>query len=101
MVTKCPSPAHPDKVMVVFWIPASIWAEEIALIGDFNGWRPDATPLRRDEERWYVALELDRDQAYRYCYLVDQQEWMSDWQADAYTAATNGVTVPVVQTAML
>ena len=47
-------------------------ARQVAVAGDFNAWRADATPLRRDAEsrRWFATLAL-RDGEHRYAIVVD------------------------------
>ena len=41
------------------------------LVGDFNGWDPPATPMRRmPDGRWFVSLELHHGH-HRYVFLVD------------------------------
>jgi hypothetical protein len=47
-------------------------ARQVAVIGDFNGWRSDATRMHRDERtgRWSVTLAL-HDGEHRYAIVVD------------------------------
>jgi hypothetical protein len=47
-------------------------ARQVAVIGDFNGWRSDVTHMRRDERtgRWAVTLAL-HDGEHRYAIVVD------------------------------
>jgi hypothetical protein len=35
----------PDHIHVVFELPACMWADQIAVVGDFNEWNQAATPL--------------------------------------------------------
>jgi 1,4-alpha-glucan branching enzyme len=47
-------------------------AESVMLVGDFNGWCPTATPMRRmPDGRWFVSLELHHGH-HRYIFLVDR-----------------------------
>jgi hypothetical protein len=41
---------------------------------------------RQKDGRFSVLLELEKDRAYQFRYLVDGQEWHNDWQADQYIA---------------
>jgi len=60
-------------------------ARSVQLVGDFNDWT-DSTPMKRQKDgRFSVLLELEKDRAYQFRYLVDGQEWYNDWQADQYT----------------
>ena len=72
------------KVVVTFTLPASIWAESIALVGDFNGWDIHSHPFTRarDDENWQVTVELERGKSYQFCYLINNTEWQTDAQAD-------------------
>jgi 1,4-alpha-glucan branching enzyme len=51
----------------------------VAVVGDFNGWRSEATPMRRDDAtgRWAVTLAL-HDGAHRYAIVVDNTRWAGD-----------------------
>lgn len=64
-------------------------ARRVAVVGDFNGWRAGATPMRRDADTgvWtaHVALPEGR---YVYAYVVDGARWMAD--PDAPLAPADG-----------
>ncbi|HWY76196.1 MAG TPA: isoamylase early set domain-containing protein [Verrucomicrobiae bacterium] len=46
-------------------------ARNVTLTGDFNGWDPDANPLRRTPDgRWMAGLELHHGH-HQYLFLVD------------------------------
>ena len=83
MVIKKPG-ATPRKVLVSFAFPATIWAESVHLVGDFNGWDRQSHPLILSEEDWHITLELDQGKPYRFRYLVDNDRWCNDWGADSY-----------------
>lgn len=62
------------KIDLEFYAPR---ANEVQLAGDFNGWDPSKTPLRKDREgRWRVSLSLPNGR-YQYRFLVDGQ-WQND-----------------------
>jgi hypothetical protein len=54
-------------------------ARRVAVVGDFNAWRPEETPLRQDAttRRWSATLAL-RDGAHRYAFVVDGTRWVRD-----------------------
>jgi DNA-directed RNA polymerase specialized sigma24 family protein len=62
-------------------------ASEIALIGDFNDWRPDAAPMqfRSESGAWEVWITVPPGR-YRYSFLVDGAVRMPD--------SLGGETVP-------
>ena len=46
-------------------------ARQVSLVGDFNQWDPNATPMtRRPDGRWMAGLEL-RHGSHQYLFLVD------------------------------
>lgn len=53
-------------------------ARSVTVVGDFNDWDPDATPLVQTEAGiWMVDLRL-RPGTVRYSFLVDGKEWRAD-----------------------
>ncbi|NWF68391.1 MAG: isoamylase early set domain-containing protein [Chloroflexi bacterium] len=70
---------------VTFYSPASIKAETVHLVGDFNKWEETATPMKKGKDgRFSVTLQLDRDKEYQFRYLINGTEWHNDWEADKY-----------------
>lgn len=70
---------------VTFSFPKEEQAESVYLVGDFNNWDEQATPLKRAKDGSFsVTLELDKDREYQFRYLVNNAEWKNDWQADRY-----------------
>jgi len=70
---------------VTFYTPESIEAEEVNLVGDFNSWNEDATPMEKLKDgRFKVVLPLETDNEYQFRYLVNGAEWHNDWEADKY-----------------
>jgi chromosome partitioning protein len=59
-------------------------AETVQIAGDFNGWKPEQTPLQKisDNGNWVLKLPLEKGN-YRYRLVVDGQ-----WQQDPYNEAT-------------
>lgn len=63
-------------------------ADKVTLVGDFNGWETDSTPMKRLKTGDFkLELELETGQAYQYRYLIDGEHWENDWQADEYLPA--------------
>ena len=89
-----------QQVLVTFDLPASIWADDITVIGDFNNWDPKAHPLSqsRRNEGWHITLTLEPNQTYRFCYLIDGQRWCNDSQADAWSATEDGRPCSIILT---
>ncbi|MGC8780490.1 MAG: isoamylase early set domain-containing protein [Anaerolineae bacterium] len=77
-------PLDNGTVRVTFRISREIWADRIALVGDFNNWDLHRHCLRqtRDDENWHITLELEAGRAYRFRYVLDEGEWICDDHAD-------------------
>ena len=78
VVAEAPMPleALTGKVTFVF-PPCQCCAKRVSLSGDFNGWSPDATPLKRhDDGHWETTIELAPGR-YEYKFVRDG-EWMPD-----------------------
>ncbi len=74
-----------DICKVTFYTPAAIEAETVYLVGDFNDWDEEATPMDRLKDgRFKVTLDLEKDKSYQFRYLVNGAEWHNDWEADKY-----------------
>ncbi len=60
-------------------------ADLVRLVGDFNNWDHQANPMKKLKNGTFSAtLELEKDNEYQFRYLLDDQTWENDWQADAY-----------------
>lgn len=60
-------------------------AQSVKIIGEFNGWDLDATPMRKLKSGDFsYNIDLDKDKAYQFRYLVDNEKWVNDEKADAY-----------------
>jgi 1,4-alpha-glucan branching enzyme len=79
---------------VTFVLPSSIWADQIALVGDFNGWDHWSHPFQQDREgQWIVSVDLQVGRAYQFRYLRDGRFWMYDSEADAPDGKSNNCVV--------
>ncbi|HKN18970.1 MAG TPA: isoamylase early set domain-containing protein [Dissulfurispiraceae bacterium] len=76
---------------------ASLGARKATVVGDFNNWEKEATPLTKQENGdFIIALELDTGTEYRFRYLIDGQRWENDWHADKYVKSPYDVEDSVV-----
>src|SRR5690606_10396077 len=53
-------------------------ARSVSVVGDFNDWDPDATPLVEAGEGVWSAVVRVRPGLVRYSFLVDGTEWRAD-----------------------
>jgi hypothetical protein len=96
MIYKSPSPI-PGRVRVTFELPSCIWADRIFLVGDFNQWSQNATPMRQDRDGvWRVVLDLEHGKQCEFRYLIDGQ-WRTDYHADGATSNGYGTENSVVR----
>ena len=67
-----------DTVHVVRFVFVGA-ARTVSLVGDFNGWRAEATPLEPSgpSRAWVVTLPLARGR-YEYAFIVDGKRWVAD-----------------------
>lgn len=67
------------------------------LVGDFNDWNVNATPMKRLKNGTFTAtLILHRDTEYQFRYLLDAHRWENDWKADKYVPTAYGSENSVV-----
>lgn len=86
---------------VTFRLPpdAAPEADIVHLVGDFNEWCTDATPMTRLKNgEFKVCLDLETGREYSFRYLIGGDTWENDWDADKYvpsgvTAVENSVVV--------
>jgi 1,4-alpha-glucan branching enzyme len=88
------------RVIVTFSLSEEIWADHIALVGDFNDWGAEVQLLQqtREDGSWHISLELPAGRTYRFRYLIDDEEWMDDNHADGYLPNPFGGFDSVVRT---
>lgn len=65
---------EPGVVKFVFVAPT---ATRVSLVGDFNQWNPEATPMQRTGGTWTVTLPL-RAGRHLYSFVLDGTQWLPD-----------------------
>ena len=78
------------RVRVRFSLPADVEATSVSLWGDFDGWRSGTTMKRVKSGEWRASKTLDPGRTYHFRYLVDDERWENDWEADGYEANPYG-----------
>lgn len=82
-----------DVCKVTFRVPGSAaqGANAASVVGDFNGWKANANPMKRLRDGSFsVAMELPKGKEYRFRYLLDGGRWENDWCADRYEPSPFG-----------
>ncbi len=70
---------------VTFELPKSVAAETAQIVGDFTGW--NALPMDQLKDgRFKTVLELEQGQEYQFRYLLNEQDWQNDEEADKYVS---------------
>lgn len=86
------------KVTLTLPAEAAPTAETVCVVGEFNEWSRDATPMtRRKNGTFSVSLELETGRAYRFRYLIDGGKFENDWAADRYEPNPYGGEDSVVE----
>ena len=73
---------------VSFRVPAEVVGAgtAVALAGEFNNWNPAADKMKRLKNGDFTLVkELETGQEYRFRYLIDEDRWENDQNADRYT----------------
>lgn len=68
-------------------------ASQIAVVGDFNGWNPEAavmSPLK--DGSFSLTIELEAGNTYRFRYLADGERWFDEAEADGQEAGEFGAS---------
>jgi hypothetical protein len=55
-------------------------ASTVSVVGDWNGWNPGIDMLKDPEGDgiWEIKLRLDKNNEYRYQFLINGREWVPD-----------------------
>jgi hypothetical protein len=79
---------EPTAVTFVFRAPG---ATRVSLVGDFNGWDLEATPLTRATtgDAWTVRVPLEHG-LHAYAFVIDGRDWAPDPSAPLAPVATFG-----------
>lgn len=88
-----------DICKVTFRIPAEAaeGCEKAYILGSFNDWQPKLMKGLKDGSH-KIVLDLEKNEEYPFRYLLDEDKWLNDEEADnfiqsEYADAENGVVV--------
>lgn len=60
-------------------------ANDVKVVGDFTDWLAQPVNMKRLKSGDFKAeIDIEVGKRYQYRYLIDNQEWENDWQADGY-----------------
>ena len=62
------------------WLKDSSTLDDMTVVGDWNAWEPDAQRLKDTDGdgKWEITIKVERDGEYRYQFIVDDEDWISD-----------------------
>lgn len=97
VVAEAPVLSAVPTVKVTFVFPiCECCPKRVSLSGDFNGWSPDATPMKRyDDGHWETTVELAPGR-YEYKFVRDG-EWMPDLLASENVLNRHGTLNSVIE----
>lgn len=84
---------------VTFTLPkeAVNGAKEVKVLGEFNNWSwKEGLPMKSGKDAYKATVELATGRHYEFRYLLDNETWVNDWEADAYYPTPYGVENSVV-----
>ena len=95
VVAESPKPTATRSVKVSF-VLLDLGAKQVSLSGEFNGWSPNATPMKRDEAgHWEATLQLAPGR-YQYKFVADG-EWIPDPHAHENVWNRHGTLNSVIE----
>ncbi|MFP4397399.1 MAG: isoamylase early set domain-containing protein [Desulfonatronovibrio sp.] len=66
-------------------------AEKAAVVGDFNGWDSTAAPMRKLKDGSFsLSMSLPTGKTYQFRYLLDDNTWINETEADGYAYCAFG-----------
>ncbi len=85
--------------IVHLWLPEAVAERSVHVVGDFNNWDIQATPMYRDGQGfWRATLELEAGRVFRFRYRVDNERWLSEEKPDARMGDEGRITNAVLIT---
>lgn len=89
-----------DEVEVTFELDAAD-AQSVALVADFLDWK--ATPMKKvaKSKTFKFKTRLPKGEQFEFRYLVNDNQWVNDGQADSYIRNEFGEDNCLVSTAQI
>ena len=83
---------------VTFALPADLDGDTVHLVGEFNEWQTSEELKKQKDNSWRLTLNLEQGSEYQFRYLLNEQEWFNDPEADRYVSNPYGEQNSVVIT---
>lgn len=79
------------SVKVTFVLPHDPAQPRISVVGDFNDWDANATPLvKRNNDTRSASVTVEGGKRYSFRYYAEDGAWFNDEEADAYELSEHG-----------
>lgn len=83
-----------DKTMckVTFILPDHYaeGAKKVCLVGEFNDWNKEDLRMKKVHGKFTRSLRLKTNSTYQFRYLIDDENWKNEWDADALVPVMMG-----------
>jgi 1,4-alpha-glucan branching enzyme len=86
-----------NVVKVTFALSADVARESVRVVGEFNAWEGMRLERQQDGE-WRATVALSAGRDYEFRYLIDNEQWLNDPNADGYVRNPFGQENSVVST---
>jgi 1,4-alpha-glucan branching enzyme len=72
-------------------LPKGMEVNSVHLVGDFNSWDNNATPMKKLKSGTFkTTVEFKDGGEYQFRYLINGETWFNDWAADRYQRNEHG-----------
>ncbi|MFT5760668.1 MAG: 1,4-alpha-glucan branching enzyme [Alteromonadaceae bacterium] len=68
------------------------------LVGDFNNWQAIEMKFNKKTQSFKTKVRLPKNETFHFRYLLNENEWENDYQADQYLPNEFGTENSVVNT---
>ncbi len=73
-----------DEVEVTFELPADDVGKTASIVADFLDWQPTEMTKVAKSKSYKFKTRLPKDSEFEFRYLVDDEKWVNDPNADQY-----------------
>jgi len=64
-------------------------AKDVRIVGDFNNWDSKTHKMKKLKNGSFTStIDLPVGAEYEFRYLIDNEAWENDWEADKYVPTT-------------
>ncbi|MBU2893401.1 isoamylase early set domain-containing protein [Colwellia sp. D2M02] len=73
-------------------------AKKVQLVAEFNDWQPMEMRFIKKDKTYRAKVRLPKNKEFHFRYLIDNERWENDHQADAYIPNGFGSDNSIVST---